>query len=389
MKLAASCHTDARNMDQRTARMESVVNNIISQANRLFVSYAFDDDELFDDAVRVFADNLSRFYTVKTGNDLKVFFARDSIGWGDDWRSRIDSELENASIFMPVITMNYFSRPACRDELNTFNQGAARLGAQYLILPVVIAGARAIKADSPIPEVATIKALQYKNLEETFLAGPGTPEWRKALSSLTDELIDLISRGEKAAPALTPREDSPLDQGDRDDDSDLLASMAELDDIAPVLAERVEQMLGDLNSWSEAVKKATGQVKPGVTVHQMQTVSISIAAQLKTPSEALHDSGVKFAETAEKADAVLNAASDQISRLPTEESRAGMEQMFAPLRQPSNLHEVVLNMAMLLESMETVEIYSAPLRKSLKPARIGITKIQDAVRVIDRWAEEA
>ncbi|NEB42946.1 TIR domain-containing protein, partial [Streptomyces sp. SID339] len=81
-----------------------------------------DDDELFDDAVRVFADSLSRFYKVKTGNDLKVFFARDSIGWGDDWRSRIDSELENASIFMPVITMNYFSRPACRDELNTFNQ---------------------------------------------------------------------------------------------------------------------------------------------------------------------------------------------------------------------------------------------------------------------------
>ncbi|MEU8448576.1 TIR domain-containing protein [Streptomyces globisporus] len=364
------------------------MNNIISQANRLFISYAFDDDELFDDAVRVFADNLSRFYRAKTGNELKVFFARDSIGWGDNWRSLIDNELENASIFMPVITMHYFSRPACRDELNTFNQGARRLGAEYLILPVIIAGARAIKADKSIPEAATIKALQYKNLEEVFLAGPGTPEWRRALSSLTDELIELISRGEKAAPALMLREASPLDQGDRDDDRDLLASMAELEDISPLLAEGAEQVLSDLNSWSESVKRVTAHVKPGLTVHQMQSVSISVAAQLKGPSEALHDSGVKFAETTEKADAVLNAVSDQISRLPTAEGRAGMEEMLAPLRQPGNLHDVVANMAELLQSMETVEIYSAPLRKSLKPARVGITKIQDAVRVIDRWAEQ-
>lgn len=38
-------------------RMDDVVNTIISQANRLFVSYSFADDELFDDAVRTFADD--------------------------------------------------------------------------------------------------------------------------------------------------------------------------------------------------------------------------------------------------------------------------------------------------------------------------------------------
>ncbi|MFD9142571.1 toll/interleukin-1 receptor domain-containing protein [[Kitasatospora] papulosa] len=365
------------------------MNTIISPSNRLFVSYAFADDELFDDAVRTFADDLKRFYTVKTGNELSVFFARESIGWGDNWRSRIDRELENASIFMPIITMQYFNRPACRDELNTFNQGALRLGTQYLILPVVIAGARAIKSDHPIPEVATIKALQYKNLEDPFLAGPGTPEWRRALSSLTDDLIDLISRGEKAAPALAPAGAGEVDRGDHHDESDLLASMAELEDIVPAMADGAEQVLGDLNTWSDAVTRATKNIKPGLTARQMQVASLSVAAQLKEPSDALHDSGVKFAETAEKADAVMNAASDQISRMPTQEGRSDMEKLLAPMRQPNNLREVVANMAKLLESMETVEIFSAPLRNSLKPARIGITKTQDAVRVIDRWSKEA
>ncbi|WP_369144011.1 toll/interleukin-1 receptor domain-containing protein [Streptomyces sp. R44] len=367
--------------------MEVIVNTIISQANRLFISYAFSDDELFDDAVRAFANDLKRFYSAKTGNELSVFFARESIGWGDNWRSRIDSELENASIFMPIITMQYFNRSACRDELNTFHQGALRLGVQYLILPVVIAGAHAIRSDHPMPEVATIKALQYKNLEETFLAGPGTPEWRRALSGLTDELIELISRGELASPVLASKDSGGVDQGElSEDNSDFLTSAAELETLTPALAKAAEQVLEDFGSWSEVVNEATKLVKPGLTVQQMRAVSISIANQLKIPSEKLHDSGVKLAETAEKADAVMNAISDQISRVPTQEGKAGLEKLVAPMRQSADLHEVVGNMTELLENMASVEVLSAPLRRSLKPARIGITKIQDTARVVDRWA---
>ncbi|WMT22631.1 toll/interleukin-1 receptor domain-containing protein [Streptomyces coelicolor] len=207
------------------------MNSRLAQENRLFISYAHADNDLFGDAVKSFAADLKGFYAVKTGDALSVFFDRESIGWGDNWRIEIDGELENASIFMPVITMQYFNRPACRDELNAFNQSARRLGAQYLILPVVIAGAAAIRADHPIPEVATIAELQYRNLEDVFLAGKGTSEWRRALSTLADELITLISRAEHAAPTLAPRD--VANTGDMglspNDDSDFLSSIAELD----------------------------------------------------------------------------------------------------------------------------------------------------------------
>ncbi|WP_405571349.1 TIR domain-containing protein [Streptomyces sp. NBC_01167] len=364
------------------------MNTEISQANRLFVSYAHADNKLFDDAVKSFTDDLKGFYVAKTGNDLSVFFDRESIGWGDDWRSQIDGELENAAIFMPVVTMQYFNRPACRDELNAFNQSAKKLGAQYLILPVVIAGANMIRADHPIPEVGTIEALQYRNLEDAFIAGQGTPEWRGALSRLTDELISLVSRAELAAPE--PPSGSVSTGGPEDvldEDGDFLTSMVELETLTPVLTQEVEQVLSDLNVWAAAVEENSSRVKPGLTAQQMRTASIVIADQLKRPSEKLHDSGVRLAETVEKADAVMNSIKDQISQLPTEAEKESLRKLVMGAQGPDDLHEAVSSMAGLLDSMASVEMMSAPLRKSLKPARIGINKVQDAIRVVDRWGK--
>ncbi|MFF7279074.1 TIR domain-containing protein [Streptomyces griseorubiginosus] len=361
----------------------------ISQSNRLFVSYAHADNKLFDDAVRSFSDDLKGFYAAKTGNDLSVFFDRESIGWGDDWRSQIDGELKNAAIFMPVITMQYFNRPACRDELNAFNQSAKRLGAQYLILPVVISGANSITADNPIPEVATIEALQYRNLEDVFLAGQGTPEWRKALASLTDELISLISRAEIATPEAGPKHPSDVGPiGTPDDDSDFLSSMAELEILSADLTQELDQVLRDLGTWTEAVTENSSRIRPGLTAQEMRVASIAVADQLKAPSEKLHDSGVKLAETVAKADAVMNAVRNQISQLPSQEEKDNLKKMVWGDHQPGDLAEGVNNMAGILNSMASVEVMSAPMRKSLKPARIGISKIQDAMRTVDLWGKE-
>ncbi|MFF6897621.1 toll/interleukin-1 receptor domain-containing protein [Streptomyces hydrogenans] len=366
------------------------MNAKLSQANRLFISYAHADNRLFDDAVKSFADDLQGFYIAKTGNELSIFFDRESIGWGDDWRSRIDGELKNASIFMPVITMQYFNRPACRDELNAFNQSAKRLDAQYLILPVVIAGASAISADHPIPEVATIEALQFRNLEDPFLAGQGTPEWRRAISKLTDELITLIARAELAAPKLPAKAPDGVDNPDQDEDEgDLLTGFVELENLTPTLTQEAEKVMGDFKTWTDAVTNATKKIHPGLSAHQMQVISMSIASQVKDPSEKIHDSGVRFAETVEKADAVLNSISDLISQLPTLEQREAMERVVAPMRQSTDLNEALGSMTELLDSMASAEAMSAPLRKSLKPARIGITKMQDAVRVVNRWSKDS
>ncbi|MFB8754950.1 toll/interleukin-1 receptor domain-containing protein [Streptomyces sp. NPDC091290] len=362
----------------------------IFQANRLFISYAHADNNLFNDAVKSLVDDLKGFYSMKTGNELVAFFDRESIGWGDNWRLQIDGELENAAIFMPVITMQYFNRPACREELNAFNQSARRIGAQYLILPVVISGSASIKSDHPIPEVATIESLQYRNLEEAFLAGPGTQEWRRAVNGLADELIEVISRAELAAQESVQRV-SPVGSvvSEPDEDADFLADMAELEGALPRIEREIEKVLGDLTSWSQVVQESTSRVTPGLSAQQMRAASISVAESLKGPSEVLQSSGVQLAESVEQVDALINSIKDQISQLPDSEQRESLMKLVTPSQEAEDLREVVSSMAELLDNMTSVEVMSAALRKSLKPARIGITKIQDAVRIVDRWGRDA
>lgn len=66
------------------AHTEEIMNALpgMEQENRLFISYAHKDNELFDEAVAIFAKDVSNFYSAKTGNTLNYFFDRQSIGWG-------------------------------------------------------------------------------------------------------------------------------------------------------------------------------------------------------------------------------------------------------------------------------------------------------------------
>lgn len=360
----------------------------ISQANRLFISYAHVDNDLFDDAVKSLVEDLKGFYSMKTGNELHVFFDRESIGWGENWRSQIDGELENAAIFMPVVTMQYFNRPACRDELNAFNQSARRIGAQYLILPVVVAGANSIRADHPIPEVATIESLQYRNLEGAFLLGRGTSEWRNAISALADELIVLIGRAELSASEAFRGEKQSSEKLVEDPDAagDFLEDIVELEEMFPNIERKTEEVLENLKSWTDEVQVAASQMKPGLSVRQMRTISISVAEKLNLPSKALQESGVELAESVERADALINSIKQQVSQLQEQKQRDALIKLVTPSQETEDLREVVKTMAEILDSMTPVELMSAALRKSLKPARIGITKIQDSVRIVDRWS---
>ncbi|MFJ9735808.1 TIR domain-containing protein [Streptomyces sp. NPDC101171] len=357
-----------------------------AQTNRLFVSYAHADNNLFDDAVASFVRDLQGFYAAKTGNELSVFFDRESIGWGEEWREAIDTELRNASIFMPIITMQYFNRPACRDELNAFHGSAGRLNARYLILPVVISGAKSISADHPIPEVATIESLQHRNLEDVFIAGPGTGEWRRAISDLTDELISIISKAEAAMTETAASEAQVPEMSGFDEDDDFLETVAEIEALTPQMESELTQALTDLQVWSEVATESMEGFGPGKSTQQLRAASMLMADRIREPSKQLQKSGIRLAASAEVADAAMSALVRQISQVQAPEAKEMAQKIVVSTKSGSSeLRTVTQQMSEFLNMLTLIELMSAPLRKAIKPARIGITKIQDAVRVVDRW----
>ncbi|MFZ4189673.1 toll/interleukin-1 receptor domain-containing protein [Streptomyces pseudogriseolus] len=373
------------------AHREEAMNALpgMEQENRLFISYAHKDNELFDEAVAIFAKDVSNFYSAKTGNTLNYFFDRQSIGWGENWRAEIDRGLDNSMVFMPIITMQYFNRAACRDELNAFKSSAERLGVRELILPVVIAGARSIKADHEIPEVRIIESLQYRDLESAFLAGPGTPEWRTALSALTDELIGIIDRveAEQEARRSSGQPVLPSDAAAEGEDADLLQGMADLS----TLSERVEEEITEANqaveAWVEAISKDMESFSNQKTPQQMQAVSLRMASKAKEPSIRLRDAGTALATTTAEADALLRFMIEQLSQTESPEARGMAKQLTESMQEESpDLQSLLAQMSGVLSMLTVFEVMSSPLRASLKPARVGINKLQDAFRIVDSWS---
>ncbi len=104
-----------------------------------------------------------------------------------------------------MITRRYFDRPACRQELLTFYNGARALSVTELLLPVVVLGHRFITVDNPDEVVRIIAERQYRSLTDAVLAGPGSAEWNRTLRDLVNELIDAV---ESAEARLDPTPDT-------------------------------------------------------------------------------------------------------------------------------------------------------------------------------------
>src|ERR1039458_7944513 len=59
-------------------------------------------------------------YNLLSGEPLELFVDHDSIAWGEEWRTRVDSSLAQTTFFIPIITPRYFMRSECRRQLLDF-----------------------------------------------------------------------------------------------------------------------------------------------------------------------------------------------------------------------------------------------------------------------------
>ncbi|MEU6757660.1 toll/interleukin-1 receptor domain-containing protein [Streptomyces sp. NPDC046685] len=355
------------------------------QANRIFISYAHLDDELLNQAVAHFTNDLESFYAAQTGGELEVFFDRDSIGWGSDWRKRIDSELRGASIFMPIITMQYFNRPACREELNAFYGSADLLGTGFLILPVVVMGASRITANHPMPEVRLIESIQFENLEDAFMAGRGSPEWRRALALVADKLGVIITQAEEKLGGQKGSTASEIDRAEPDEHFDFFEHVELLNEIGDRLPSEMQSAEHDLIQWCTIVQEEMQQFA-ATSPNAMRARSISMAQAVQDPSLSLQGSASALAASVSQADALMRSMVGELNGVHTKEASDLANGLISSLTSDStDLRELSDGLVEILGMLKTMELLSVPLRKSIKPGRVGFAKIQDVVTTIGGW----
>jgi hypothetical protein len=94
-----------------------------------FMSYATDDDH---------DNNLTRLHT-ELGKAVRDYYADDDfiiiqdriyVRWGDDWERMLLESLDEAVLFIPILTPRFFKSEWCQCELDLFNQRQEKLQQQ-------------------------------------------------------------------------------------------------------------------------------------------------------------------------------------------------------------------------------------------------------------------
>ena len=83
-----------------------------------FFSYARHDDSAVNGLLSKIRSRLEIEVRVRAGEeDVEVFQDTDDIDPGDIWESKLRNAIDDSAVFLPVITPFYFTRSACRREL--------------------------------------------------------------------------------------------------------------------------------------------------------------------------------------------------------------------------------------------------------------------------------
>lgn len=365
---------------------------------RAFLSYSHADDGEFG-VVEPLVKKLKAFVRAKSGRALDIFIDRESIGWGTDWRKSISSSVEGATVFIPLLSANYLDSSACREEFLAFHSKAETLGVTELLLPILLFSSP-LFAEGATDEVAQIaEALQYKPIEEPLLHGFASPEWLQCTRNLAESLLEAINRAESSllAASQTPAGKVPTSDDD-DDDASTAVSAEEEAGLAEVV-ERIELATDRMTAAAEkltaaiealgAVPEKVGELKDGPTPKDVNAWTFRLATEFREPAMEVELGGRELFDATKHLDETLVT----LQRLADSVDMPDLNEMMNEGRRSvvgafGDLREVASTMEELLTSMKPAEVLSVPLRKSLQPARRGITAVRDSLQLIESWQSE-
>ena len=234
-----------------------------------FMSYVRLDDEHENGRISEFCKRLSGEVRVQTGERFDIFQDRNDIGWGQQWKERIEESLDAVTFLIPMITPGFFKSRACRLEPERFIEREQQLGRNDLILPVYYVGSPVLddekkREDDPLAQV--IASRQYVDWRELRFETFTTPQVGKMLAKIAAQIVDALERGKPIPPP------APASAGAASRPSSRSASVEEqISDAARQTVETVHPpahktepptrvvdafYLGDQASLAEALKKA-------------------------------------------------------------------------------------------------------------------------------------
>jgi len=131
----------------------------------------------------------------QTGRPFHIFQDRSDIGWGQQWKQRVEESLDAATFLIAIVTPEFFNSAACREEFELFLERERKLGRDNLILPVyyvdspILGNKARYWADPVAREIAARRFADWRKLRfEPFT----DPTAGKTLAQLAQQIVKAL-----------------------------------------------------------------------------------------------------------------------------------------------------------------------------------------------------
>lgn len=370
-----------------------------------FWSYTHKDDEQDGGRILRLASLIRDEYALLTGEELRVFIDRDSLGWGDEWRRRVDDSLDPSAFFIPVITPRYFTSVECRRELLRFAANATRLGVEQLLLPIYYVDVPDLAPDSDDEAMALVANTQYVDWRHLRLVDEASAEHRQRVNDAARRLME-IAEEVRSRPTVDPfvlLTSDPTGTGASDageaDESEpspgLMDILAEGEEALPRWQAAIEEFPGVLQELSDATVRATQGIaesdRKGKGFAGRLNIARQLARELGPVANRLQEVGQRYSANLRAVDPavllLIRLADDVVrSGEVSPDDLAAVNTYFEGL---DNLvtasDQSVDSLRGLIASIGDNLTFSRDLNPVLKRLQVGLRNVIDGQSLIEEW----
>ena len=348
-----------------------------------FLSYRRDDNTDFDGVVDVLQKQLSGRFDARTGTELKIFVDRKDIGWGVGWRQKIADSIAGSTLFIPIITMRYFKRDICREELQAFLAAARQQGVTELVLPIVIAGSHNLTDEHEDDLVRQVAELNCKFIEAAWESNYQSAAWKTTVGELVVGIEEALDHAadQLAAKAGFPQEGIAYKPG-AVDDIDLPSIGADAEALGKSLEGTTPPMV---KMQAVIAERLDGRDFEKLSAGQQTFLFGALAKELTAPAIEFEEAAADVETRAVELDAKLRAIVAELEDITSGESKPLTDGIQDALNDLDAVADSRAKFAEIDKSLRRMALRSVEMRKATRPISRGLVSYATALEVMDGW----
>jgi hypothetical protein len=364
-------------------------------AGQVFFSYVHTDNENDLEGIARLVDLLKKELSLLAGEPRDVWIDKAALGWGADWKQRIEEALLDTSFFVPVVTPAYFKSAACRDELLSFASSASRLGLEELILPLYYVTVPGFGEGPQEDEaVALVAQFQYVDWRELRVTNYRQTAFRRQLKALAEQLLAAETLADaKAIPLPAVPDEKASDEPDEADTGPgLLDKLADgeaaMHRLTPQMEEvsRILQTIGQL--MGEASLSISRSDAQGRGFAGRLTVSRQLAKKLEVPASEFEAVSSSFAADLLRVGPAMDVIFDQLNEN-EDQVTSSVPFLQTIVRTGQQARVGFSSTTAFADVMHQSRNWSKELRPPLRRIETATRQIGDAQRMFDEWQRRA